>query len=148
MAVKRVIKLLGEPIQVEEDKAASAITPGMIMSHDSSGDWVPHASAGGAWCRAVAMHREEGVGSSFGTANDIDSAYAVGETVKSGYFAPGQRFNALIPSGHAITKGNYLESNGNGYLRVYAAGVRVAYARETVNNAAGLTPARIAVIAV
>jgi hypothetical protein len=150
MAVKRVIKLLGEPIQTEEDKVytGNTITPGMILSHHSSGDLVPHATAAGIWNREVAMHREEGVGSTFGTSNDIDSDYVAGETVKVGCFPPGTRFNALLKSGENIAKGDYLESAAGGYLRKYGSGVRLAYAREAIDNSAGLTPARLRVTVV
>jgi len=144
MALKRVIKLLGEPIQTEFDEAGAAITPGMLLSYDGSGNLVPHASAGGASARQYAMHREEGTGATLGK-TDIDAAYAVGDTVKVGAFAPGCQVNVLIPSGQTITKGNFLESNGNGMLKVFSAGVRQAYAEETVNNSAGPGSARLRV---
>ncbi len=128
---KRTVKLLGEPTQNEDDKAAAAITPGMLVNFNGSGDLVPHATAGGQAARAFALEREE-------MANDIDTPYAIGDTVKVGVFPPGTRVNALIATGQNITKGNFLESGAvAGTLRVFAAGIVLARALESVNNASG-----------
>jgi hypothetical protein len=47
------------------------------------------------------------------------------------------RVNALIANGQNITVGGQLESAGNGTLRALAAGVPIARALESVNNATG-----------
>lgn len=134
---KRLIKLLGEPIQNEDDKAAAAITPGMLVNHDGSGDLVPHATAGGYAQRWFALEREE-------MGKGIDTAYAIGDTVKVGAFAQGDRVLGLIASGVTVAKDDYLESNGDGCLRTGTTN-RVGRALESVNNSAGLTLARIRV---
>src|SRR5688500_2473861 len=118
---RRVIKLLGDPIQNEDDKAAEAITPGHLLAFDGSGDLIKHGTAGGGHNRVVALHREE-------MGKTIDDAYAIGDTVKVGAFQPGMRVNALVASGVTAAKGDYLESAGNGTLRVFTSGVRVGRA--------------------
>lgn len=136
---KRVIKLLGEPIQNEDDVAAAAITPGMLVTYDSAGDLIPHGSAGGFTTTAFALSREE-------MGDDIDTAYAIGDTVKVGVFGRGTRVNALIPSGQNISKGDYLESNGDGMLKVFAAGTRLARALEDSGAVTVTTRLRVEVV--
>jgi len=132
----RVIKLLGEPIQNEDNKAAEAITPGHLVVVNGSGDLIKHATAGGATPASFALEREE-------MGKTIDTAYAIGDTVKVGTFPPGTRVNALIASGQNISKGAKLESAGNGTLRVLGSGTAIAWAVRAVNNAAGPNAARI-----
>jgi hypothetical protein len=129
---KRTVKLLGEPIQNEDDKAAAAITPGMLVNWNGSGDLVPYATAGatGAVAKAFAMEREE-------MGNDMDVPYAIGDTVKVGVFHSGCRVNALIATGQNIAKGNLLQTGVTGTLAIFAAGTPVARALEAVNNASG-----------
>lgn len=134
----RVIKLLGEPIQNEDNKAAEAITPGHLVTLNGSGDVIKHATAGGNTQRNFALEREE-------AGRTIDTAYAIGDTVKVGAFGPGTRVNALIGSGQNIAKGGKLESAGNGTLRAFAAGEIVGFAVRAVNNTAGPGTARISV---
>ena len=138
MAVKRVIKLLGDPLQTEHEKAGAEITPGMLLEFDSNGDVIPHGTAGGSASRDFAGHREE-------MGQDIDDTYAVGETVKVMHFAQGMRVNAIIPSGQNISKDGFLESNGNGMLKAFGSGQRVGRALEAVNNTAGPGSARLRV---
>lgn len=106
---KRLIKLLGEPIQNEDDKAAEAITPGHLVTFNGSGDLIKHATSGGECAHAFAMEREE-------AGQDIDTAYAIGDVVKVGVFGPGTRVNAIVASGVSVTKGAVLMSAGNGTL--------------------------------
>ncbi len=129
---KRTVKLLGEPIQNEDDKAAAAITPGMMVNWNGSGDLVPHATAAatGRPAATFALEREE-------MANDIDAVYAIGDTVKVGFFPPGTRVNAIIATGVNASKGSLLESAGNGTLRVATTGAAVARSLEALNNSSG-----------
>lgn len=108
---KKTIKLLGEPIQNEDDKAAEAITPGMLVTYDASGNVIKHATAAGNAAARFALEREE-------MGKDIDVAYAINDTVKLGTFYPGARVNALVATAApAIIKGDFLESAGNGTVR-------------------------------
>jgi hypothetical protein len=135
---KLTVKLLGEPIQNEDDKAAAAITPGMLVNFDGSGNLVPHATAGGNAARAFALEREE-------AGQDMNTVYAIGDTVKVGTFYPGCRVNAIIGVVNAV-KGNFLESDGTGKLRVLTTGVPLARAIESLNNASGTARLRVEIV--
>jgi len=115
MSDSRVIVLQGNPIVNENGVATEAITPGMLVQGVTSIS--KHSSAGGAAARTFALDRPY-------MGNDIDVAYAIGDVVKVASFAPGDVVNALIVSG-AISAGSFVESNGDGYLKVYGSGVRV-----------------------
>lgn len=136
---KRVIKLLGEPIQDEDRKAAQVITPGMLIDIDSNGDIIKHATAGGFAETMFALEREE-------AGYDIDETYAVNDTVKAGRFHRGTRVLALIASGQNIQDGEYLESAGNGTLRAYASGVRLCRSLEDVGAVTATTRLRCVVV--
>jgi hypothetical protein len=133
---KKTIKLLGEPIQNEDDKAAEAIVPGMLVTWNGSGNWVKHAAALGPVIPVrVALEREE-------LGKDIDAPYAINDTVKVGVFASGMRFNGLVPTGSpAIIKGDVLESDGAGRLRKATTGTEldiVGVALEALTNVSGV----------
>jgi hypothetical protein len=136
--MKRLIKLLGEPIQNEDDKAAEAITPGHLVAFNVSGDLVKHASAAGITPAAFALEREY-------MGDDIDTAYAIGDTVAVGVFYPGCRVNALIASGVNVAKGDLLESAGDGTLRARTSGHTLGRALEAANVTA-LSRLRVEII--
>ncbi len=125
----RVIQLLGQAIQNEDDAAAEAIIPGHLITVDGSGNVIKHASADGATTARFALEREE-------MGKDIDTAYAIGDTVKSGTFAPGMRVNALVPSGANIAKGATVSSNGDGRLKASSTNV-IGVAVRAVHATAG-----------
>lgn len=133
----RVIQLLGQAIQNEDDKAAEAITPGHLVTTNGSGDVIKHATADGKVTPRFALEREE-------MGKTIDDAYAIGDTVKVGAFHKGQRVNAIIPSGANIAKGASLASNGDGRLKAGTTNP-VGFAVRAVNNTAGPGDARICV---
>jgi len=133
----RVIQLLGQAIQNEDDKAAEAITPGHLVTNDSNGDVIKHNVADGVATPRFALEREElGLG--------IDDAYAIADTVKVGAFKKGMRVNALIGSGANIAKNAQVSSAGNGKLKAGTTNP-VGIAVRAVNNAAGPGDARICV---
>jgi hypothetical protein len=107
---KRLIKLLGEPIQNEDSKAAAVLTPGQLVAFDGSGDLIKHATAAGLAQPAFALEREE-------MGQGIDNTYAIGDTVKVGVFAPGDRVLVFIASGQNLIVGDALESAGDGTLK-------------------------------
>lgn len=138
---KHNIKLLGDPIQNEDDKAAEAITPGMLVTWNGSGNLIKHNVAGGNAQKAFALEREEmgrGAGGVGGAAlnSAIDTAYAINDTVKVGVFHPGCRVYALVATGApAIVKGDFVESDGAG--RVRKSVVNAAIADTTRNGTVG-----------
>jgi len=127
---KRVIALLGQPIQNEDAAAAEAITPGMLVTLNSSGLLIKHATAGGATARNFAMERDE-------MGKGIDDVYAIGDTVKVGAFTQGMRVNAFLTTGNNAGIGALLESTGTGALRLLSTGVAIARALEALNNTSG-----------
>lgn len=138
---KLTVILLGNELvtQNEDNAAAEALTPGHLINYDSNGDWVKHATAGGDTARRFALEREE-------LGQDMNDDYAIRDTVKAGLCPRGVRVNAIIASGQNITKGNFLESAGNGTLRVLAAGTRLAQALESVNANTGAARLRVEIV--
>lgn len=108
----RVIALRGEPIVDEQSKCSEAITPGHLMQLNT-GQWRKHADAGKNAERVFALERDE-------LGKGIDTDYAINDYVKAGFFASGDRVNALIASGQDLAEGDYLESAGDGTLRALA----------------------------
>lgn len=114
MASRKCV-LKGTGIRNEYD-AAGAITPGDLLSIDSNGDVVRHASDGGNAPATFAVE-EDFLG------RGIDDDYASGERVQTETLHAGQQVNALVAaSATAITTGDELTSNGDGKLRAVTAG--------------------------
>ena len=146
MTVARTVILKGRPHVDEDGVAAEAIKPGHLVKGVTS--IAKHSTAGGAAARTVALEREElglGVDTTYSGSAGSSADYAVGDTVKVASFAPGDRARMYIASGQNITADGFLESAGDGTLRAYASGVRVARALESVNNTAGPGAAAIRV---
>jgi hypothetical protein len=140
MAGKRVIALLtrsGGPFQTEDWTAGVSLLPGHLVVFNAAGAVVKHNTASGATSKSFALERNE-------MGKDIDAPYAVGDVVKVGMFAGGERVLAFIPSGANIAKAALLESNGDGTLKA-GSGVPIGRAMEAVNNTAGPGEARITV---
>lgn len=133
----KVISLRGEPIIDEQNTASEAITPGHLIEINS-GQWRKHASSGGAAAAIFALERDE-------IGKEITVAYAANDYVKAGYFAPGDRVNALIPSGQNVAEGAELESDGAGRLK---AGTTKPVARAAAASGAVTADTRLAVIIV
>lgn len=109
MAIKTII-ISGDP-QLEELIAAAAITPGMLVERDSSGKAAVHSTAGATAKRSFALENDlEGEG--------ITDAYAADDRVRVGHFRSGDRVYALLANGENAATNDFLESNGDGYLRV------------------------------
>lgn len=92
--------------------SAGVITPGHLLVRDASGTVVVHATAGG---RAEPIFaREDDL-----QGNDLTVDYASGDRIQMLVFPPGGEVNALVAaSAPAITVGDFLESAGDGTLRV------------------------------
>lgn len=103
---KNVIRLLGHPVYNEDGAATEAITPGMLTEGVSSIAKNTSTTVGPV---AVALEREEmGLG--------IDDDYAIGDYVKVGVFARGERFLGILASGQDVAEGELLASAGDGTL--------------------------------
>lgn len=146
MALKRVITLKGDPLINEDGVASAVIKPGYLV--DGVLSVAAHASAGAACPRTFALERSElgaGIDDTRQVLGTISSDYAIGDTVKIGSFKQGERVLAFIASGQTITINARLESAGNGTLRVYASGVIIGRALESV-TATALTRIRVEIM--
>lgn len=133
---RKTIALLGQPIINEDGVAAEAITPGHLV--DGVTSLTKHASAAGFCARTFALERDE-------MGQGIDTAYAVGDTVKIGSFATSHRVYAWLASGQNVAANAVLESAGNGCLRAVTSGIILARSLEAVNAATGAARIRIEV---
>lgn len=120
MSANRVIALRGTPVVDEQNDAAAVISPGMLLNFDANGDLVPHETAGHAEPIFALERDEAGRGIGNPTVGVQEPDYAVGDAVKVGYFAKGDRVNALVASGQTVAVGDYMHSAGDGTLQVGA----------------------------
>jgi hypothetical protein len=95
----------------KEGIASAAITPGELIEFGGSNDVQRHSTVGGAARRAFALENDL-------IGRGIDDNYAADETVRYAVFPPGAEVLALLTSGETATKGQALESAGNGRLQV------------------------------
>lgn len=120
------IQLKGEGVQ-EEGRAASAITPGQLISLDSDGELIPHAVAGGAASPSFAL--EDAL-----QGRTIEDNYAIGELVTYGIGRPGDVYLGWGAAGEDIANGDKLSSNGDGTFKVAGStDVRLAEALEDLD---------------
>lgn len=112
MAYKTII-LKGDGVS-EEALADGANTPGMLLERTTAGLFKVHSSAGQP-AEALFSVEDELQG------NEIDDAYADAARVLARSFRKGDQVYAFLNNGETAAIGNYLESAGNGRLRVYAA---------------------------
>jgi len=144
----KTIKLKGHVGVRCEGKAAAAITPGMLVNINSTGGIIPHGVSAGNAVKAFALEYElEG--------REISADYATNDQVLYEIVPPGAEIYAALPaSAAAIVIGDFLTSNGAGYLikaatnaatsEAQRAGI-VAQAIEAVDNSAGPAGTRIKV---
>ena len=132
---------LGGPRTVVGDLAASeAITPGhLIEKFNNAGVWrvrkhTGTSLAGSTYATEQSMQNK-----------GVDDAYAANDLVEAVVGAPGTTIWALIASGQTIVFGNDLESAGNGTLKIYNAGVKIATALES-KTATATTRIRVEVL--
>lgn len=136
---KRIV-LIGDP-RTEEGQAAATIKPGMLLAMNSSGNLIPHGSAGGYAERLYAT--EDAL-----QGRTIDDNYSSGEKVFVAVAEPGDVIYALLAEGESTDPSEFLTSAGNGYLKVATStNQRVAVPLETLDNSESgdSGPARIRV---
>jgi len=141
----KTIWLKGDGL-VKEANAGGAITPGHLVFIATDGDVEVHGTAAVNAIPAFALEADF-------IGKGIDVAYAAGERVQ--YLMPqrGAEIFALVAaSAAAIVIGDYLESAGDGTVRILTAAAAtseaarqsvVARAIEAVDNSGGGSPARI-----
>lgn len=116
--------------------ANAAITPGQLCEVMSTGKVRKHATAGGFHERLIAQ--EDSL-----QGNGITDNYAAAAKVQLVSAEPGQAMYMLLKDGENATTDEFLESAGDGDLRVYIAGTRVGRAMDAVDlsDSSGADPA-------
>lgn len=138
MSSKNTIKVTKYSDVIEEKVAAAAITPGMLLELTSAGKVQAHSAAGQNVLLRFALENElEG--------EDIDDAYASDDQVQVWIPGRGDIVQAILADGNNVSIGDFLESDGNGYLQkhtadteswgVSEAGAITAYTNQIVGQA-------------
>jgi len=107
------ILLKGEPNRKERE-AGGAISPGDLVSLNSSDNVVVHPTSGGNAVRWFAVENDI-------AGDDLDHAYASGEKVQVHSARPGDEMYIYLASGENVAIGDFLESNGDGTLKKFVA---------------------------
>lgn len=125
---KSTIALKGHFV-LKEAKASAAITPGHLVEFGGAAELRKHATVGGQARKAFALENDL-------VGQGIDDDYDANDTVRYGVFPPGTEVYAKV--NYAATKGDFLESNGDGQLKLSSTpieGSNIAVAMETVGGA-------------
>ena len=137
----QTIKLKKYSDVIYELTAHEAITPVMLLWGTTSGLTEPHPVAGGNVLPAFALEDElQGKG--------IDDDYAEGDKVQIWVPGRGDIVNALLADDQDVVPGNWMESDGEGRLRIHepdpgdsttgtVVNPIVGVARETVSSGLG-----------
>lgn len=113
----------------KEAKASAAITPGHLVEFGGANEMRVHSTVGGQGRKAFAVENDL-------IGKGIADAYNAAETVQYVVASPGVEINAIVS--YAATKGDFLESNGDGRLKLSSTpieGSNIAVAMETVAGA-------------
>jgi len=95
---------------IEEYGAEAAITPGMLLELNSSGNVQVHSTAGGNVLPMFALEDEL-------QGNDIDDAYVADDKVQVWVAVRGEWVYAILADGQNVSVGDFLESAGSGLLQ-------------------------------
>lgn len=137
--------LLGGNPEIEEFPAASAITPGMLVALNTSGQVAAQGTAGANVMPWFALETLDG-------SKGITDAYAQYERVRVAKCKGGEKIYAYLVSGDgAIHIGDFIESGGTGYVRevksdASLAAVAVSSVLGTCMEAADSTSAAVRVV--
>jgi len=103
-------------VNEEYTATAVALTPGMLLELTSAGTVQAHSTAGGNVLPMFAFEDElQGKG--------IDDAYAVSDKIQVWIPGRGDIVYAIVANDNDIAIGDFLESDGNGYLQEHAADI-------------------------
>jgi len=102
-------------LQKELKATAVAITPGFLVERTSTaGQCQAHSNAGLNAVRMFALEDEL-------QGKEISDNYAASAIIQVGIFNAGDEVYALLADGQTAAIGSFLESNGDGYLKVHVA---------------------------
>jgi|SRR6056297_501741 len=111
---KNTIKLKKYSDVIEELVAASAITPGMLVEEDSNGKVQAHQNSGQNILQMFALEDEL-------QGNGIDDDYSADDPVQVWIPYRGDQVYTILADGENVSIGDFLESNGDGYLKKHVA---------------------------
>lgn len=94
----------------DEGAASEAITPGHLVELGGSNDYQKHSSAGGDVIPTFALENDV-------IGDDITVDYESGDQMQVETFHKGSEVYAWLAGGENVSKGNYLESAGDGTLQ-------------------------------
>lgn len=117
----------------KEGEASAAITPGDLIEFGGSNDLQVHSVVGGPARKAFALENDL-------VGKGVDDAYTAGDTVQYGVFQPGAEAYCRLAATETCSKGDFLESAGNGRLQVTSSAVPasiVGVALEAQGSAGG-----------
>lgn len=109
--MSNTVKIKNYSDVMEEGTANAEITPGMLIEQMSTGKYRAHATAGGNVLPMFAVEDEL-------QGKLISDAYAADDPVQIWIPGRGDQVNALLANGENAAIGNFLASNGDGYLKV------------------------------
>ena len=145
----KVIVLNGDP-RITDEKAGGAVTPGHLVAR-SAGTYIAHGTAAANAAKLFALETPYQSNLPAGT-KAIDKAYASGDSMRVAHCRSGDVIYALLAANAAaVTDGAYLESAGDGTIRIATADAAtdtaqrvamVAQALEAIDNSAGGAVAR------
>jgi len=118
------IKLKKYSDVIEEYTAGGTILPGMLLLYSANDTVIAHNDDAPVNCVPMFALEDALQG------NDIDDTYASGDPVQCWIAGRGDEVYAILEDGAHIEIGEYLESNGAGYLQKYTSGKAVGYALE------------------
>lgn len=138
---KNVVYLYGEQ-KNDVRLGKGAISPGDLLEKTAVVNEVQrHSTAAG---KALVMVAVENTAWNKGLSDD----YADGNQVQVVFPQRGDKLSMLLAAGAtAVTCGDYLESAGDGTIRIFGSGVALFVAEESVDNSGGGSKARISVTA-
>jgi hypothetical protein len=121
------IKLKNYSDVIEEYAAGGTIYPGMLLLLNSSNAVIAHSDDAPANCLPMFALEDSLQG------KGIDDTYASGDRVQCWIPGRGDQVLAILEDGADIDEGDFLESNGAGYLQKYTSGAVVGVALETLD---------------
>lgn len=98
----------------EEYVAVAEIYPGMLIELTSAGEVQAHSTSEGNALPMFAVEDEL-------QGNGIDDAYAADDRVFCWIPNRGDQVQAILADGQSVSKGDFLESNGEGFLQKHEA---------------------------
>ena len=117
MPAKKTIKLKKyQDIINEYTATAVAITPGMLLELTSAGTVQAHSSSGQNAMRMIALEDEL-------QGKAIEDNYAASAKIQVWMAQPNEEAYMILADGESVAIGDFLESNGDGYLKKHVADV-------------------------